>query len=133
MPLLRTAMYERGVEIYCAPTADGRPTWLSSMQHIAMEGRCFVISCNQCNTRSDFPQDYPAHSDLKPDDIVSKGGSCIIGPLGDVLAGPLWDEKGILVAKVNRSELIEAKMDFDAVGHYARNDVLRLEVNDKGN
>ncbi|CBQ73854.1 related to nitrilase [Sporisorium reilianum SRZ2] len=131
MPLLRSAMYERGVEIYCAPTADSRPTWTSSMQHIAMEGRCYVISCNQFNTRSDFPQDYPALNDLKPDEVVTRGGSVIVGPLGDILAGPLFDEAGILVAKVNRSELIEAKMDFDVAGHYARNDVLRLQVNDK--
>lgn len=131
MPLLRTAMYERGVEIYCAPTADGRPTWASSMQHIAMEGRCFVISCNQFNKRSDFPKDYPALEDLKPDQVVTRGNSLIVGPLGEVIAGPLWDEAGILVAKVKKSELIEAKMDFDAVGHYARNDVLRLEVTEK--
>ncbi len=103
------------------------------MQHIAMEGRCFVISCNQFNTRSNFPSDYPALNDLKPDEVVTRGGSVIVGPLGDILAGPLFDEAGILVAKVNRSELIEAKMDFDVSGHYARNDVLRLEVKDKGN
>lgn len=65
--------------------------------------------------------------------MVTRGGSVIVGPLGDILAGPLFDEAGILVAKVNRSELIEAKMDFDVSGHYARNDVLRLEVKDKGN
>ncbi|SPO46646.1 related to nitrilase [Moesziomyces antarcticus] len=130
MPLLRTAMYERGVEIYCAPTADSRPTWTSSMQHIAMEGRCYVISCNQFNTRSDFPHDYPALHDLKPDDIVTRGGSVIVGPLGDILAGPLMDEAGILVAKVSKSALVESKMDFDVAGHYARNDVLRLHVND---
>ena len=131
MPLLRTAMYERGVEIYCAPTADSRTTWTSSMQHIAMEGRCYVISCNQFNTRSDYPEDYPALNDLKPDDIVTRGGSVIVGPLGEILAGPLFDEAGILVARVKKNELVEAKMDFDVTGHYARNDVLRLQFNDK--
>ena len=101
------------------------------MQHIAMEGRCYVISCNQFNTRTDFPEDYPALNDLKPGEVVPRGGSVIVGPLGEILAGPLFDEAGILVAKVNRNELLEAKMDFDPVGHYARNDVFRLHVNDK--
>jgi predicted amidohydrolase len=99
------------------------------MQHIAMEGRCFVISCNQFNTRADFPPDYPALHDMKSDEIVNRGGSVIVGPLGEILAGPLWDQAGILVAKVNRTQLIEAKMDFDVAGHYARNDIFRLSVN----
>lgn len=96
-----------------------------------MEGRCYVISCNQFNTRSDYPEDYPALNDLKPDDIVTRGGSVIVGPLGEILAGPLFDEAGILVARVKKNELVEAKMDFDVTGHYARNDVLRLQFNDK--
>lgn len=122
-------MYERGVHVYCAPTADSRPTWLPTMQHIAMEGRTFVISCNQFNTRADFPADYPALQDKQPTDIITTGGSVIVGPLGDILAGPLRDQAGILVAKVHKSQLLQAKMDFDPVGHYARNDVLRLHVN----
>lgn len=130
MPLLRTAMYERGVQIYCAPTADSRPSWQATMQHIAMEGRTFVISCNQFNTRADFPRDYPALQDKQPTEIITTGGSVIVGPLGDILAGPLYDQAGILVAKVYKSQLLQAKMDFDPVGHYARNDVLQLHVHD---
>ncbi len=88
MPLLRMAMYAKGIQIYCAPTADGRETWLSTMRHIALEGRCFVLSCNQFTRRSDFPADIPNALAQAPDDVVSTGGSCIISPLGEVLAGP---------------------------------------------
>ncbi|EPQ30058.1 uncharacterized protein PFL1_02175 [Pseudozyma flocculosa PF-1] len=130
MPLHRMALYAKGVEIYCAPTADSRETWTSSMKHIAAEGRCFVVSCNQFNTRSDFPDDYPAYEGAKPDEIVTRGGSVIAGPLGETLAGPLWDERGILTAVVRRSQLTEAKMDFDPTGHYSRPDVFRLVVDD---
>ncbi|KAN0060822.1 Nitrilase [Thecaphora frezii] len=128
MPLHRMALYAKGVEIYCAPTADSRETWTSTIKHIACEGRCFVISCNQFNRRSDFPDDYPAYQDSKPDEIVTRGGSMIAGPLGETLAGPLFDEAGILTATVKRSMLTEARMDFDPTGHYSRPDVFRLTV-----
>src|SRR5215470_10687118 len=88
MPLLRAAMYAKGVEIYCAPTADGRDTWLATMQHVALEGRCFVLSCNQFAQRSDYPDHYPTEFGNVPETVISLGGSCIIGPLGQILAGP---------------------------------------------
>jgi nitrilase len=94
MPMMRAAMYAQRIQIYCAPTADGRPTWLPSMQHIALEGRCFVLSSNQFCRRSDYPEDYPSDLPSDPNAIVSRGGSCIVDPLGNVLAGPLWDEEG---------------------------------------
>ena len=87
MPLLRMAMYAKGVQIYCAPTADGRETWLSTMRHVALEGRCFVLSCNQFTLRSDLPADIPNALAQAADDVLSTGGSCIISPLGEVLAG----------------------------------------------
>jgi len=130
MPLLRTAMYAKGVEIYCAPTADGRETWLSTVRHIAQEGRCFVLSCNQFARRSDYPVDYSTEFGDEPDKILSRGGSCIIGPLGQILAGPNYDGDAILTADINLDEITRARLDFDAVGHYARNDVFQLIVDE---
>jgi nitrilase len=91
MPLLRMAMYAKGIEIYCAATADGRETWLSTMRHVALEGRCFVLACNQFARRGDLPDDIPNALAQAADDVVSSGGSCIISPLGEVLAGPARD------------------------------------------
>ncbi|GAB3641679.1 carbon-nitrogen hydrolase family protein [Spirosoma arcticum] len=128
MPLLRTAMYEQGIELYCAPTADHRDTWLFSMQHIALEGRCFVLSANQFARRTDYPDDYPASFGDMPDAIVSRGGSCVVGPLGQVLAGPVYDRETILLADLDLNDIIRSKLDFDVTGHYARPDVFRLVV-----
>ena len=86
MPLLRMAMYAKGIQIWCAPTADGRETWLATMQHVALEGRCFVLSCNQFTRRRDFPSDIPVTLAQNPDDVVSTGGSCII----DVAPSVAW-------------------------------------------
>ena len=130
MPLLRTAMYAKGVQIYCAPTADGRETWLATMRHVAVEGRCFVLSCNQFTRREDFPPDIPNILSDSPDDVLSTGGSCIIGPLGDVLAGPARDGEKILYADVDLDEIARGTFDFDAVGHYSRPDVFRLTVDE---
>uniref|UniRef100_UPI001B5BDB0A nitrilase-related carbon-nitrogen hydrolase n=1 Tax=Amaricoccus sp. TaxID=1872485 RepID=UPI001B5BDB0A len=91
MPMLRSAMYAQRIQVYCAPTADGRPTWAPSMQHIALEGRCFVLSTNQFCRRSDYPADDALALPEDPDAIVSRGGAVIVDPLGTILAGPLWD------------------------------------------
>jgi len=128
MPMLRSAMYAQRIQVYCAPTADGRPTWLSSMQHIALEGRCFVVSSNQFCRRSDYPSDYPSDLPSEPDAIVSRGGSCIVDPLGNVLAGPLWDREGVITAEIDIGEIVRAQYDFDPVGHYSRPDVFSLTV-----
>jgi nitrilase len=130
MPLLRMAMYAKGVQIWCAPTADGRETWLPTMQHVALEGRCFVLSSNQFTRRSDFPDDIPNDLAERPEDVVSTGGSCIIG-LGQVLAGPARDGEEILFADLDLDEIARGKFDFDVVGHYARPDVFRLHVDEQ--
>ncbi len=128
MPLLRSAMYAQRPQIWCAPTADGRPTWLPTRQHLAMEGRCFVLSTNQFCRRSDYPADYPSELPDDPQTIVSRGGACIIDPLGTVLAGPLWDQEGLITAELDLRMTLRGGYDFDAVGHYARPDVFRLHV-----
>ncbi|WP_247235679.1 carbon-nitrogen hydrolase family protein [Telluribacter sp. SYSU D00476] len=128
MPLARLSMYTKGVEIYLAPTADARPSWQSTMQHIALEGRCFVLASNQFVRRTDYPERYQAELAGEPD-IMSPGGSVIISPMGEVLAGPLWNEEGLLTAELDFSVLAKSKLDFDCVGHYARPDVFEYSVN----
>ncbi len=131
MPLLRTYMYAQGIEIYCAPTADHRDTWSATMQHIAAEGRCFVLGCNQFNRRRDFPKNYKTAFGEAPDTVISRGGSCIVDPFGKFLAGPNFEDETILVAQLDRGQLPKARFDFDAVGHYSRPDIFRLIVDDR--
>jgi len=131
MPLLRMAMYAKGVQIYCAPTADDRDTWLPTMQHVALEGRCFVFSACQYLTRGDCPAEYAAIHGDDPKAVLMRGGSCIVGPLGRVLAGPDFEGETILTAEIDTDEIARGKYDFDVVGHYARPDVFRLHVNER--
>lgn len=129
MPEARMAMYQKGVQLYLAPTADGRESWQHSMKHIAMEGRCFVLASNQFVTKDMYPQDLPGIEDLKDHpDIMSRGGSVIIDPLGELLAGPLWDTEGILTADISLDRITQSKLDFDPIGHYARKDIFNFSV-----
>jgi nitrilase len=134
MPLARTAMYAKGVELYLAPTADARDAWQSTIRHIALEGRCFVLSCNQYVTRSMYPTDLgpEALTDLEqqPEEMC-RGGSAIISPLGDYLAGPLFGQEGILYADLDLDAIAGAKFDFDPIGHYARPDIFTLTVDER--
>ena len=131
MPLMRMAMYAKGIELYCAPTADDRETWLPSMRHVALEGRCFVLTACQYLRRGDCPADYAAAQGNDPQTVIMRGGSAIVGPLGQVLAGPLFDQTGILTAEIDLGEIPGAKYDLDVVGHYARPDIFQLHVNEK--
>ena len=130
MPALRMAMYQQRVALYCAPTADDRDTWISTMQHVAMEGRCFVLSSCQHLRRAQLPMDA-LHNRLPepPDTLLMRGGSCIISPLGKVLASPVYGEDVLLTAEIDLDDIPRAQMDFDPVGHYARPDVFQLAVN----
>jgi nitrilase len=131
MPLARTAMYNKGVEIYLAPTADCRDTWQATLQHVACEGRCFVLGCNQFTTKEMYPDDLDDLDELeKMPEPLCRGGSSIISPLGEILAGPLYDKEDILVADLDLGLIARSRFDFDAVGHYARPDVFRLIVNE---
>ncbi|BEP38523.1 carbon-nitrogen hydrolase family protein (plasmid) [Variovorax sp. V59] len=128
MPLLRMAMYAQGVEIYCAPTADDRDSWVPSMQHIALEGACFVLSACQVLRRSDCPEKYEAVQGNEPSTLLMRGGSCIVDPFGRLLAGPVFDEETILHAELDMDEIRRRKYDFDVVGHYARPDVFSMQI-----
>ena len=131
MPLARMAMYSKGVEIYLAPTADARDSWQSTLRHIACEGRCFVLGCNQFVTKEMYPDDLEGLDELdEHPDVICRGGSAIISPFGEVLAGPLYDKEGILFADIDLAEVARSKFDFDVVGHYARPDVFQLVVNE---
>ncbi len=130
MPQLRLAMYGKGVEFYCAPTVDDREVWLPSMQMIALEGRCFVLSACQHMTRADGPGDYHPIQGDDPATQIIRGGSCIISPFGEVLAGPVYDEDAILTAEMDKAEITRGKYDLDVVGHYARPDVFSLKINE---
>ena len=132
MPLARTAMYENGTQILVAPTWDKSPNWLISMQHIAREGGMFIISACMAFSMKDLPDTY-AFKKLYPDDRewINTGNSCIIGPNGKILAGPLEAEEGILYADIDLNAILAAKRMFDAAGHYARPDVFRFEVKEK--
>jgi nitrilase len=101
------------------------------MQHIALEGRCFVLSACQVMRRKDFPTDYTLAEEVDPETVMMRGGSCIISPLGQVLAGPLFNEEGILYADLDLADVARSRLDFDAVGHYARPDVFNLTVNER--
>ena len=132
MPLARMTMYSKGVEIYLAPTADARDTWQSTLRHIACEGRCFVLGCNQFVTKDMYPSDLDGVEELASQpEILCRGGSAIISPLGEVLAGPLFNQEGILFADLDLGEVARGKLDFDVVGHYARPDVFQLIVDER--
>jgi nitrilase len=128
MPMLRLAMYAKGVQIYCAPTADDRETWVATMRHVALEGRCFVLSACQHIRRDAYPDDYECVLGDAPDTVLIRGGSLIVSPLGEVLAGPNYQGETILYADIDLDDIVRGKYDFDVAGHYARPDVFRLDV-----
>jgi nitrilase len=129
MPMLRMAMYDQGITIYCAPTADDRDGWAASMRHVALEGRCFVLSACQHVRRGAFPADYACTLGDDPETVLMRGGSMIVSPLGEVLAGPDYEGETILYADIDLDEVTRGRFDFDVAGHYARPDVFKLSVN----
>lgn len=131
MPMLRMAMYNKGIAIYCAPTADDRDSWSATMRHVAMEGRCFALSACQYLTRADFPDDMHNRVTDEQGHVLMRGGSVIIDPLGQILAGPDFTGETILTAELDSEEIPRSRFDFDAVGHYARPDVFKLVVNEQ--
>jgi nitrilase len=131
MPLARAAVYAQGVDIWCAPTWDRGDAWVATMQHIAREGRVVVIGTAIANKTTDVPEHIPGHDELwgGPEQWICEGGAVIVGPDGDILAGPLMEKEDILVAEIDTDRIAASRRAFDVTGHYARPDVLRLSVN----
>ncbi len=127
MPALRMNFYAQGVEVWCAPTADPRDVHVATMRHIAVEGRCFVLAANLFARARDLSADF-ATDYRDADAIVCRGGSVIVDPFGEVLAGPLYDEEGLLVAELDLDQVTRGRYDFDAAGHYSRPDLSTLTV-----
>jgi nitrilase len=128
MPLARFALYESGVEIYIASTADDGDAWQATLVHIARESRAYVISPCHFQRASSYPADFPLASELEGAGLLGRGGSAILAPDGSYLAGPLYDDEGILYAELDPSTLLAERQRFDPVGHYNRPDVLQLTV-----
>ena len=129
MPMARMHLYGQGVQFYCAPTVDDRSVWTPSMRHIAIEGRCFVLSAVQHMRRADAPADYVCAEGNDPQTVLINGGSCIVSPFGELLAGPVFGDDAILTAELDKAQIMRGKYDLDSTGHYARPDVFSLHVN----
>ncbi len=127
MPLARNALYQQGLEIYLAPTADCRQSWQATLEHISCEGRCYVLGCNQFVTKDQYPAELQ-HELANQPELMCSGGSVIYAPMGKLLAGPLFNEEGILYAEIDQREIIKSKMDFDVIGHYARPDIFEFRL-----
>lgn len=130
MPLARMAMYQKGIQLYIAPTADARESWVATMRHIALEGRCFVLGCNQFMTKAMYPEKYQDFL-REEEELMCPGGSVIVGPGGEVLAGPLWNKNGIVTATLDLEDVSRHKLDFDVNGHYSRKDIFEFSVKDQ--
>jgi nitrilase len=128
MPLARFALYESGVEIYVASTADDGDAWQATLVHLAREARAFVVSPSHFQRAASYPDDFPLRDHIEGLDVIGRGGSAILGPDGAYLAGPLYDEEGILLAELDPARLFEERQRFDPAGHYHRPDVLSLAV-----
>ncbi len=127
MPLARQAIYNKGVEIYLAPTADARDEWQTTMKHIALESRSFVAGCNQYITKNDYPE-WSLKNVQKQEDLHCRGGSVIISPMGKTLAGPVYDKEEIIIGEIDKDDISRGKMDLDVAGHYSRNDIFQFET-----
>ncbi|MDG1050952.1 MAG: carbon-nitrogen hydrolase family protein [Planctomycetota bacterium] len=129
MPLMRAALFDRGTEVYCAPTVDDRDVWQSTMRHVAVEGRCHVLAACQHLRRGDLHPDLGGGG-LPADEVLIRGGSVIIDPFGEVLAGPVYGEDAVLIAEIDPGAVVRGRFDLDVTGHYARPDVFELRVKD---
>jgi nitrilase len=127
MPLYRHHLYSQNIQIYCMPTVDDRESWIATVRHVAMEGRCFVLSCCQFMTQQHLSNANVVKTALEQD-ILIRGGSCVVGPLGDIIVEPIYNQSAMIIAELDLNDLIRAKMDMDVVGHYSRPDIFTLSI-----
>lgn len=131
MPLARVALYEKGLTIYISPNTNDNEEWQATIRHIAIEGHCYFINCDMFFTKEMYPKDLHMPEEIeKLNDIVCRGGSCIVNPYGHYETEPVWDKEEIIYAELDMNKVVSSRMEFDATGHYARPDVLELKVND---
>ena len=128
MPLARFALYDAGIEIYIASTADDADAWQATLVHIARESRAFVVAPAHFQRAGGYPESFPLRAELEGIDLIGRGGSAVLAPDGSYLAGPLFDEEGILYAELEPARILEERQRFDAVGHYHRPDIFQLSV-----
>ena len=132
MPLARVALYQKGITIYISPNTNDNPEWQATIQHIAIEGKCYFINADMIVRKSSYPEDLKEQEAIsRQPEMVCRGGSCIIDPYGHYLTQPVWDEETIIYAELDMQLAASSRMEHDAVGHYARPDVLELKINDK--
>lgn len=129
MPLYRAALYDKGIDVWCAPTVDERDIWQASMRHIAHEGRCFVVSACQVQPPATSVLGQPITLRDRPvDEPLIRGGSVIVSPFGEVIVGPLHQVQGLVTAEVDLNDIVRARFDLDVAGHYARPDLFALRA-----
>lgn len=132
MPLARVALYQKGITIYISPNTNDNPEWQATIQHIAIEGKCFFVNADMIIRRSSYPSDLCERNIVSElPEFVCRGGSCIIDPYGHYLTKPVWDKETIIYAELDMNLPAACKMEHDAIGHYARPDILELKVNEK--
>ena len=132
MPLARVALYQKGITIYISPNTNDNPEWQATIQHIAIEGKCYFINADMIVCKSSYPAWLNEQDAIAPlPDMVCRGGSCIIDPFGHYVTEPVWDEEVIIYADLDMTLPAKCKMEHDPVGHYARPDVLELIVHEK--
>lgn len=132
MPLARVALYQKGISLYISPNTNDNPEWQDTICHIAIEGHCYFINCDMFFTRADYPKTASADEEIaKLPEIACRGGSCVVNPFGHVVSDTIWDQEGIIYAELDMQKVPASKMEHDVCGHYARPDVLKLQVEDK--
>lgn len=132
MPLARVALYQKGISLYISPNTNDNPEWQDTIRHIAIEGHCYFINADLFFKREDYPETVSAEEEIAGlPEIACRGGSCIIDPFGHQVGEIIWDKEGIIIEDLDMQKVPASKMEHDVCGHYARNDVLDLQVNDK--